>query len=210
MKKITLLVASILLYGNLANATEKTIHSNSRNRFNFSDNEPIEFSERGITFYVFQNGEFDFNTQTTVGNDKYYRRNSNTTYGAPGVNNYSSPNNGGVCIEHDALGRVRRVGNVFINFDYNDRIKRIGSVYMSYNCFALDQIGGLKIIYNRKGEIIDMYGSVKGYRSSWGYSDWNANANDYNTNYYSSMPNNANNQYYYRKSQPKSEDKEEK
>ena len=65
-------------------------------------------------------------------------------------------------MEHDDFGRVRRIGNVFINYDSNDRIKRVGSVYMSYNRFALEQVGGLQIIYNRRGQIVDMVGSVKG------------------------------------------------
>jgi hypothetical protein len=30
-------------------------------------------------------------------------------------------------------------------------IRRIGSVQMSYNRFALERVGGLEIIYNRRG-----------------------------------------------------------
>jgi hypothetical protein len=48
-----------------------------------------------------------------------------------------------------------------INFDSNDRIRRIGSVQMSYNRFALERVGGLEIIYNRRGQVVDIYGSVK-------------------------------------------------
>ena len=195
MKTITLLVASVLLCGNLANASEIINYSGERTRTNFNSNEPIEFTERGITFYVFPNGEFDFNTEQTVGNDNYYRRAVNTTNGAPRV--VSMPNTSGTVIEHDALGRVRRVGNVFINYDYENRIKRIGTIYMSYNRFALDQVGGLKIIYNRKGQIIDMLGNVKGYGNNYGYTC--SNNTYYNSNNYSESQNNSNNQYYYRK-----------
>jgi hypothetical protein len=49
-----------------------------------------------------------------------------------------------------------------INFDSNDRIRRIGSIQMSYNRFALERVGGLEIIYNRRGQVVDIYGSVKG------------------------------------------------
>jgi hypothetical protein len=35
---------------------------------------------------------------------------------------------------------------------------------MKYNRFALDQVGGMKLIYNRYGEIVDTVGSVKGRR----------------------------------------------
>jgi hypothetical protein len=196
MKKITLLVASVLLYGNLANASAIMNHSNGKNKIDFSQNEPIEFTERGIAFYVFPNGEFDFNTTPTVNSDVYYRRTTNST--SEGRRNFA-PENNGVRIEHDALGRVRRIGNVFINYDFQNRIKRIGTVYMSYNRFALDQIGGLKIIYNRRGQIINMHGSVKGFEANY----CNTNSYEYN---YNNAPSNTN-QYYYRKAKSETEEK---
>jgi hypothetical protein len=197
MKKITLLVASVLLYGNLANASAIMNHSDGKNKIDFNQNEPIEFIERGIAFYVFPNGEFDFNTTPTVNNDVYYRRSANAT--PEGRRNFV-PENNGVRIEHDALGRVRRIGNVFINYDFQNRIKRIGTVYMSYNRFALDQIGGLKIIYNRRGQIINMHGSVKGFEANY------CNTNSYEYNNYNNAPSNTN-QYYYRKAKSETEEK---
>ncbi|MDQ7959387.1 hypothetical protein [Flavobacterium lindanitolerans] len=196
MKKITLLVASILFVGNIANA--ETTHYLGEKKFsaNLDMDEPIAFVERGITFYVFPDGQFDFNTEPTVANDVFYYKsgrrsssaNMNTTYGAPGVRNGQ-----GVKIEHDSQGRIRRVGNVFVNYDAYNRIKRIGTVYMSYNRYALSQIGGLQLIYNRRGEIVDMVGSVKA-------NDYAANNGNY---YYGSgngyqYGNNNNNNYYYR------------
>lgn len=207
MKKITLLVASILLYGNVVNASEIINYSGERTRTDFSNNDPIEFTERGITFYVFPNGEFDFNTEQSVGNDNYYRRAMNTTNGAPGVRTNYGPSNAGVVIEHDALGRVRRIGNVFVNYDYDNRIKRIGTVYMSYNRFALDQIGGLKIIYNRNGQIINTIGNVKGYRGNYSYNSSYYTDYRYN-NSYSETQSNTNNKYY-RKAKTNNEDKKE-
>ncbi|PWA04346.1 hypothetical protein [Flavobacterium psychrotolerans] len=205
MKNFTLLVAGILLLGNAAKASEIINYSGGNTKTNFSLNEPIEFTERGITFYVFANGEFDFNSEQSAGKDSYYRRAINTTTGAPGVQTNLLPINGGVIIEHDAMGRIRRIGNVFMNYDYENRIKRIGTVYMSYNRFALNQIGGLKIIYNRRGQIINIFGNVKGYKSNYGYCD------SYETHFdndNSTYQNNDNNQYYYRKNgdKAKSED----
>ena len=197
MKKITLLVASVLLYGNLANASAIMNHSDGKNKIDFNQNEPIEFTERGIAFYVFPNGEFDFNTTPTVNSDVYYRRSANAP--PEGRRNFI-PENNGVRIEHDALGRVRRIGNVFINYDFQNRIKRIGTVYMSYNRFALDQIGGLKIIYNRRGQIINMYGSVKGFEANY----CNTNSYEYNSNY-NNIPSNTS-QYYYRKAKSETEE----
>ena len=189
MKKITLLVAGIFLIGGVANASEIMKVSDVRSFFtNFNDAEPITFIERGIAFYIFPDGQFDFNSEPSVG-DTYYRNGkrggTNSTYGAP------STLNSGVIVEHDSQGRVRRVGNVFVNYDANDRIKRIGSVYMTYKNQSLIQVGGLQIIYNRRGQIIDMIGAVKG-RTQIANSGNNYNNNPNNGNNAS----NQNNVYY--------------
>ena len=189
MKKITFLVASIFIFGgSIANATEKIDFSViKKSQVDFRNDEPIVFLERGIEFYVFPDGQLDFNTRPSNNGDLYYRKNGrshvNKTYGAPGN---SRKGNYGVRIEHDDLGRVRQVGNVFINYDANDRVKRIGSVYMTYNRYAIERVGGLEIIYNNRGQIVDMVGSVKGDRNfaytqnGYGNTDYgyNNNTND--------------------------------
>lgn len=189
MKNFTFLVASFFLFGGVANASEIIKFSDVANFRNFDNAEPISFTERGIEFYVFPDGQFDFNTEPSSSGDVFYkggRRNPNATYGAPATIN------GGVKVEHDYKGRVRRIGNVFINYDAQDRIKRIGSVYMTYNNYALTRIGNLQIIYNRRGQIINMIGSVNG-RSA-------AAQNGSNSTYYGSSQgyNNQNDNYYYR------------
>jgi hypothetical protein len=217
MKKITFLVASIFLFGGgIANATEKNSFSHERRiGVDFRNAEPIVFTERGVEFFVFPDGQFDFNTRPSNANDVYHKsgRSSavNKTYGAP-----SSFRNGnyGVKVEHDNFGRVRRIGNVFINYDANDRIKRIGSVYMTYNRYALTQIGGLQIVYNRRGQIIDMVGTVKGGRG-YEYSqnnsgnhecDYGNNNNSNDQDYGDNQNSNDQDQYYFKSTGTKTKD----
>lgn len=196
MKKITFLVASIfVLGGSIANATEKTVFSvMTKSLVDFRNDDPIVFTERGIEFYVFPDGLLDFNTRPTSNGDLYYRSKGkngvNKTHGAPGQNRKG---NYGVRVEHDNLGRVRQVGNVFINYDANDRVKRIGSVYMTYNRYALERVGGLEIIYNRRGQIVDIVGSVKGGRV-YAYNQNNDGRNDYG---YGNNQNDTDDDYYY-------------
>lgn len=198
MKKITFLVASIFLFGSgVANATEKTNFSHERGMpVDVRNAEPIVFTERGIEFFVFPDGQFDFNTRPSSGSDMYYRstkaKTVNRTYGAP---SNSRNQNYGVKVEHDNSGKVRRIGNVFINYDAYDRIKRVGSVYMTYNRFALEQVGGLQIIYNRRGQIVDFIGNVKG-RRAYEYSQNNYGNND--QDYGNNQNSNDQDQYYYR------------
>lgn len=170
MKKITFLVASILLMGGgVANATERNnLSSERRVAVDFRNAEPIIFTEGGIEFFVFADGQFDFNTRSLARGNSFKpnkRGNGNKNYVTAAS---FRRDNYGVKVEYDRRGNVTRIGNVSINFDSNDRIRRIGSVQMFYNRFALEQVGGLEIIYNRRGQVVDTYGSVKGGR---GYAD---------------------------------------
>ncbi len=165
MKKISLLLTGLLLVVTSAQASEKintTVDGNKGLTKRYRYTQPIKFVERGVEFFVFKNGEFDFNTHRTVYN-RSRRGSVNATFGAPGVRvRYSGPRRGyGVRVEHDHLGRVRRVGNTFINYNRVGQVKRIGSVYMQYNRRGLlRQIGGLYLRYNRWGRLVSMQGRV--------------------------------------------------
>lgn len=206
MKKITLVLSAVvLLFGtSIAKASaEKVFDDVERGMYppvDYRYAEPIVFMERGIEFMVLPNGEFDFNTVATTA-----PRPRNTTYGAPRGNAYGyyGNSNVGVRVEHDYMGRVRRIGNVYINYDNVGRVKRIGTVYMRYNSFALTQVGGLRIVYDRRGRIVNIVGNVNS--SSYGYnyspqgnhyspSNGNYNYDDYNDDY----GYNDNDFYYYR------------
>ena len=185
MKKITFLVASVLMTCGIVNATE--------NRKNFNSEEPISFNERGIEFFVFLNGEFDFNTRPQDSQGDYFYKTAGRRSSVVVTRN---PVNYGVLIEHDSFGRVRRIGNTFINYDNRDRVNRIGTVFMRYNRFALTQIGGMQIVYNRRGDVVDAFGSVKGIRNQGFTNSYNHYYQDnYNNNYASNYQNNDN-QYY--------------
>jgi hypothetical protein len=173
MRKITLLVSMLWLVLNEASAQETSRrggynHTNYDNHYyavDYREAEPIAFTERGITFYVFPTGEFDFDTNNYYGGQtsfiyKAKRGNLHTNRNTE-VNRHAAPQ--GIRIDYDHIGRVRRVGNVFINYDYYNRVKRIGSVAMYYNSFALRSIGNMRLYYNHHGEIIWTTGFVNRY-----------------------------------------------
>jgi hypothetical protein len=201
MKKITLLVvASFILVGSMAYASENPVFSDNTDRrgyyIDYRDAEPIIFKERGIEFMLFPNGEFDFNTRPAV------RPRVNGTSGAPRGMYYGTSERG-IRVEHDNFGRVRRVGNVYINYDAYGRVKRIGTIYMSYNSFALTKVGNMRIVYDRRGRIVDVYGFINHanggyfYNPGINYSGENGgydDGDDYNDDYESD-----DDFYYYRK-----------
>lgn len=207
MRKITLLVASLLLISNVTIASEKNVFIGNEEGYRFitdyRDADPIVFKERGIEFFIFLDGQFDFNTQPTVSGIRNRAENMNRTYGAPGVRTVTVSNTYygqaiGVRVEHDSQGRVRRVGNVFINYDAYGRVKRVGSVYMKYNSFALKQVGGMKIFYNRRGQIVDVTGFVNSSSYGNGYTfNGNGHGNSYGNG--NNSYNSDEDFYYYRK-----------
>ncbi len=150
--------------------------------------EPIMFMERGVEFLIFPDGSFDFNTNpgNSFGsyndfyNDSYYYRDTNsrrssinTTQGAPRTvsrTNYYIPTSGGILIQHDYDGKVRRIGNVFINYDNVGKVKRVGTVYMNYSRSGLlSQVGGLRLTYNHWGELVNSHGIVNTTNSQYNY-----------------------------------------
>ena len=176
MKRQVLFMAAMLLGLTSATATTAGNAVSNGEDFNTTRNrytQPILFVERGVEFLIFPDGSFDFNTDifsSVPDDDNYYyrrsktrtktrsRRGTNRTHGAPGTT-YNNRERG-VIVTHDRLGRVRRVGNVFINYDRSGRLKRAGSVYMTYRRGQLKQVGGLRILYNRYGDVIGTRGSV--------------------------------------------------
>lgn len=158
MKKITLL-AICFLAGSWVTAQVATAHDSQRRGHvaSIHFDEPIVFMERGIEFYVFHNGDFDFNTRPFDTQTSFIYRRGNSARANVAINY-------GVRIDHDAFGRVRRVGNTFINYDGFNRVNRIGTVFIRYNQFGLAQVGGMHFVYNRRGALVSVHGFVNGVR----------------------------------------------
>lgn len=176
MKRGIYLVVSMLMMVSTLGAMESIKPGNDvvdfdRNRYN---NQSIEFRERGIKFYIFLDGQFDFNTAATADVDYIYRNGQRTL-------RHSAPR--GIRIEHDYQGRIRRIGNVFISYTYDGKVKRIGTVFVKYNHNRMQKVGNLRIVYNRYGP--RFIGTVKGhygYYSPYFSNNWSSfnNYNSYN------------------------------
>ncbi len=186
MKTTVLFTAMVLIGLTSANATKTNVVPRGEDFLNttrYRYAEPIMFMERGVEFLIFPDGSFDFNTNPGDPfrnfDDSYYRATNlrrssmNTTQGAPGTvsrNNYYTPNSGGILIQHDFDGKVRRIGNVFINYDRIGKVKRVGTVYMNYNRGGLlTQVGGLRITYNHWGEVVKSVGVVNYHNSQYNF-----------------------------------------
>jgi len=167
MKKSVLILVGIMAIISTVSAKNEDLNTNSFNN-NFYYNDVINFYERGIEFFVFTNGEFDFDTSNS-----YVR---------------------GVRIKRDYNGMIRSVGNVFINYDHFGNVTRIGNIFMQYHSGRLTRVGDLRISYDRwgapiyRGNVQDYYVD-NGVRFSvnfgriYNYNDAFFNHGDFNRNY---------------------------
>jgi len=160
----------------------------------YRNTQPIVFVERGVEFLIFPDGSFDFNTDyDNWSDDDYYYRGKhsrrgtiNRAYNAPGTkigytSRHTSRNKRGMRVIRDRWGNIRRVGNVFINYDLQGRVKRVGSVYMRYHRQKLVQVGNLRLIYGKRGRLINMKGKVN-YRNDGNYFRKNGKQDMYKKN----------------------------
>ncbi|WP_299671088.1 hypothetical protein [uncultured Polaribacter sp.] len=144
MKKGVLILLGMFMMVSTVEAKNGENLSNNI-RVHHSYNNSVNFLERGIEFFIFTNGDFDFNSNY---NDTYYDFNGVRT------------RRNGVTIDRDYRGRIRRVGSVFINYDFRGNVSRVGSVYMRYFGNRLTNVGNLNISYNRWGDPV-FYGNVR-------------------------------------------------
>ncbi len=168
----------------------------TKNEGNYVYNNTVNFTERGIEFYIFTNGDFDFNTY----DDNYYV----DQYGRRIKNNRSAR------IDRDYKGRITRIGNAFINYDYRGNVTRIGSIYMRYRFGKLTNVGDLRVQYDRWGNP-DFYGNVRNFYYDNGirfsvnfgdvcnYNDTYFYRNDFRNNYNQFR---EDKNYYYYKARP--------
>ncbi|PQJ19711.1 hypothetical protein BSU00_12165 [Tenacibaculum sp. SG-28] len=134
--KVLFLVVALSVFATSANSVNNEYANTTAT---YRNSNAITFVERGIKFYVFTNGNFDFNSRYR--NNKYDAYNERRTNG-----------NRGIRIVRDYNGKIRRVGNVFINYDYRGNVTRIGNIFMRYRRGKLVRIGNMNVRYDRWGD----------------------------------------------------------
>lgn len=152
MKKGLLLFLGMLMMVSTVEATEGKTLNSTKGYYNYYGARPIKFVERGINFYIYPNGDVDFNSTSHFRTQYYYRNGRRYKKRIPMRS---------VLIDRDFRGRLQRVGNVFINYNRFGNVTRVGSVFVDYHRGRrLKQVGGLTIRYDRSGRV-RYFGQVK-------------------------------------------------
>lgn len=155
MKK--LLLAVLFLGGMTAQANtvtdlDHTIEKGKR----YNQPQSITFTERGVEFEVFINGQFDFARTgerfqiRNQGRRGYAQSTPGTTYGV------SFPYRGNSFVKYDRRGDIYQVGRNDISYNRKGQVSKIGTIALRYQNGRLTQVGTKKVIYNRYGVIVKL------------------------------------------------------
>jgi hypothetical protein len=155
--KLFLIVAFLITSFSVKATTNET-----ENRYYYENGNNFTFVESGITFAVFQNGEFDFYINPRNGvNIGLRSRNLNISF--------NSGYNYDAYVQYDDFGAVIQVENVPIYYDYYGRVTQIGNVNINYRNGRLVRLGGLRVFYNNYGYYTHYSGYVNRYNRYYAY-----------------------------------------
>ena len=146
----------------------------------YTYNDAVNFFENGIEFFIFSNGDFDFDINSA---------------------------NRRIPIDRDFRGRINRIGNVSLRYDFRGNVTRIGTISIRYFRDRLTRVGDLRVGYDRWGYPI-FNGNVRNFYYNDGirfhinfgdvlnYNDAFFRNNNFNLNY--NQIREDRNFYYYR------------
>ncbi len=143
MKKLLLALVTLTLFGTVSANTFPN-HTRTSNSF--------VFSEQGIEFAIFKDGQFDFNVLRQRQNFIQFSNHNginisfNTGYN---YNAYVQYDNYGAVIQientpiyYDYYGRISQAGNVHVKYDYRGRVSWIGNMRINYDNYNNSQCNG--------------------------------------------------------------------
>ncbi|KQC33699.1 hypothetical protein AAU57_10440 [Nonlabens sp. YIK11] len=162
MKKLSTLLAMLFLGFGMASA-EKPADDDTRYR-GYSNS--FIFTEGGIEFAVFPDGQFDFNFL-----DYGPRFGANVNIGNVNVS-FNTGYDYDPYVQYDTYGAVIQIENTPIYYDAYGRIIQAGDVFINYNNGYVRNIGNLYVNYSRPGVILNYTGFINVYNRNYVYQPW--------------------------------------
>ncbi|WP_299012325.1 hypothetical protein [uncultured Polaribacter sp.] len=170
MKKgILVLLGMFLMVSTVEAKNGNYLPNNNRGIYAYEN--AINFIENGIEFFVFVNGDFDFDTRL---NNTFYTRNGFRI------------NHNNTRVFRDFRGRINRIGNTLIRYNIRGNVFRIGNIHMRYFGNRLTNVGNLFVNYDRWGNPF-FNGDVRGYFHNFNGVNVNVNVGrifNFNDNFF--------------------------
>ncbi len=157
MRKLVFL-AVVFLGGIAAQANQVTnLDHNTTTGIRYNKPQSITFIQRGVQYFVYPNGEFDYR----VIRSQYRGRRGNYNNNAPGTTygvTYATTNRARV--SYDFYGNIIKIGRVNIFYNRRGKVNQIGNVSLRYRHGRLVRVGNLHITYDGWGRIAGVNGYV--------------------------------------------------
>ncbi|WP_124979823.1 hypothetical protein [Nonlabens xiamenensis] len=158
MKKMLLFIAVGLMTMTTAQAAEN--HLNETNDFpprnhRYRNVQPVLFTYNNVDYAIFPDGRVDFelpnhrwNNQRSSVNRRYHVNRSNIRNRQNGL------------VRYNHIGQVVKIGPTRIFYNGRGNVAKIGRLKVNYRRGVLSGVGGLKVLYNRRGQITAARGHV--------------------------------------------------
>jgi len=159
MKRILLFIAAGLMMTITAQGTE--IDLKESNDFKITDSryklQPVLFTYNNVDYAIYANGNIKFELpKRNVRSSN--RRGVNRRYNLNSVSNYSTYDKN--FVRYNRQGQAVKIGNTRIYYNSKGDVTRVGNIKIAYRNGVLRKVGGLKVQYNRRGQIISSRGHV--------------------------------------------------
>ncbi|RMB57565.1 hypothetical protein EAX61_10605 [Dokdonia sinensis] len=159
MKKLALLLIGFMTFG-FTNAAEDTT---TITRYANYDGSRYTFTEAGIEFSVFPDGEFDFYIP------QYTEGVSVSVNAGPVGLTFNTGYDYDPYVQYDDFGAVIQIENTPLYYDNFGRLTQAGSVDIRYNSNRIVRVGGLNVFYNRYGAFDYYTGFINVYNRHYVY-----------------------------------------
>ena len=163
MRKFLILTAAILLGTSVGLANTSTAETSMTYGYNYGKS--FIFTENGITFSVYPDGEFDFYM------NRFFNTGVRADFGNVGIT-FNSGYDYNAFVQYDDYGAVIQVENVPIYYDYYGRVDQIGDVRIRYRNGRVYRVGGLYVYYNPAGHFDYYTGYINVYNRYYVYRPW--------------------------------------
>jgi hypothetical protein len=162
MKKLTTVLAFLFLGFGIAQA-EKV--EDDRNRGYQSS---FIFTEGGIEFAIFPDGQFDFNYL-----DNGPQLSGNVNFGNLNVS-FNTGYDYDPYVQYDQYGAVIQIENTPLYYDSYGRIIQAGNININYRNGYVNNVGNLYVRYSRPGVIFGYSGYINAYNRTYVYRPWHS------------------------------------
>ena len=161
MKKFVLLFTGLLLTSFMVNASEMSTNTTAR-YYNYGKS--FIFSEGGVEFAVYPDGQFDFYLNGP-------RNGVSVNLNTPGINiSFNSGFNYDPFVQYDDYGAVVQIEDIPIFYDHYGRISQAGDVFIRYNRWGrVSRVGGLFVHYNSYGNFLNCTGYINSFNRYYVY-----------------------------------------